>query len=252
MPGKSNSPVPELKRLHEYQRALAAFSRVASEVLPTERLLHYVTAQVSRVTHIRHVKVMCYRPDKGDLLLVAGVGWKPGVVGNATFPLDNASPPGRSMQTAAPVIIEDLPNDPEFRMSPILREHGIVSALNVPVRIDGRTWGVLEVDADEPRAFDESDVTFLSTMANILGVALLRQETECKAAEAAAESCPGEVLCRGGPARVSASGEEQPPDHHLLSRAPAASCVHTRRPRPLRERHGAGSRHCPRAGPTVV
>jgi two-component sensor histidine kinase len=131
--------------------------------------------------------VMCYRPDKGDLLLMAGVGWKPGVVGNTTFALDNASPPGRSMQTAAPVIIEDLPNDTEFRMSPVLREHGIVSVVNVPVRIDGRTWGVLEVDTDEPRTFDESDVTFLSTMANILGVALLRYESESKAAEAAAD-----------------------------------------------------------------
>jgi len=68
-----------------------------------------------------------------------------------------------------------------------MREHGIVSLMNVPIRIDGRTWGVLEVDADEPRTFDEDDATFLSTMANILGVALLRQETETKAAEAAAE-----------------------------------------------------------------
>jgi two-component sensor histidine kinase/putative methionine-R-sulfoxide reductase with GAF domain len=187
MTKKSNGPSPELKRLHEYQRALAAFSRVASEVLPTERLLHYVTAQVSRVTHIKHVKVMCYRPDKGDLLVVAGVGWKPGVVGNVTFALDNASVAGRAMQTAAPVIVEDLPNDPEFRMPPSLREHGIVSVLNVPIRIDGRTWGVLEVDAEEPRTFNEDDVIFLTTMANILGVALLRREIESKAAEAAAE-----------------------------------------------------------------
>jgi K+-sensing histidine kinase KdpD len=187
MPKKSGHPASELQRLHEYQRAVAAFSRIASEALPADRLLHYVTAQVSRVTHIKHVKVMCYRPNKGDLLLVAGVGWKPGIVGNATFALDNASPPGRSMQTAAPVIAEDLPNDPEFRLSPILQDHGIISALNVPVRIDGRTWGVLEVDADEPRVFDESEVTFLSTMANILGVALLRQETERKAAEAVAD-----------------------------------------------------------------
>jgi hypothetical protein len=69
MTKKSNDPSLELKRMHEYQQALAAFSRVASEVLPTDRLLHYVTAQVSRVTHIKHTKIMCYRPDKGDLLL---------------------------------------------------------------------------------------------------------------------------------------------------------------------------------------
>jgi two-component sensor histidine kinase len=187
MPKRSSNPAPDLKRLHEYQRTLAAFSRVASEMLPTERLLHYVTAQVARVTHIRHTKVMRYRPDKGDLLCVAGVGWKPGVVGNATFALDSASPPGRAMQTAAPVIIEDLPNDPEFRTAPSLGEHGIISVLNVPIRIDGRTWGVLEVDTDEPRTFDEGDVTFLTTMANILGVALLRQEIQSKADAAAAE-----------------------------------------------------------------
>jgi two-component sensor histidine kinase/putative methionine-R-sulfoxide reductase with GAF domain len=183
MPRKSNSPGPEPKRLQEYQRALAAFSRIASEVLSTERLLHYVTAQVSRVTHIRHVKVMRYRPNQGDLLLVAGVGWKPGVVGNTTFALDSASVAGRTMQTSAPVIVEDLPNDREFRTPPSLREHGIVSVLNVPIRIDGQTWGVLEVDAEELRTFEEGDVTFLTTMANIL----LRQETQDKAADAAAE-----------------------------------------------------------------
>jgi two-component sensor histidine kinase len=184
---KSSGPDPVLKRLQEYQHVVAAFSRTASEILPTERLLHHVAAQVSRTTHIKHVKVLCYRPDKGDLLCVAGVGWKPGVVGNATFPLDNASPPGRTMQTAAPVVIEDLPNDPEFRMSPVMRDHGIVSVLNVPVRIDGRTWGVLEVDTEEPFTFSENDVTFLTTMANILGMALLRQEIQSKAAETAAE-----------------------------------------------------------------
>jgi hypothetical protein len=43
MTKKSSGPSPELKRLHEYQRALAAFSRIASEVLPTERLLRMMS-----------------------------------------------------------------------------------------------------------------------------------------------------------------------------------------------------------------
>ena len=186
MPQKSEAPLPELQRLREYQRVLAAFSRIAGEILPPERLMHYVTAQVSRVTHIQRVKVMRYRPDHADLLTEAGVGWKEGVVGTATFSIDSASPPGRSIQTAAPVIIEDLPNDLEFRASPVLRDHGIVSLLNVPVMIDSRTWGVLEVDSAEPRTFDQADVTFLTTAANILGVTLLRHETERKAADAVA------------------------------------------------------------------
>jgi two-component sensor histidine kinase len=174
-------------RLLDYQRALAGFSRSVSEVMPLERLLHFVCAQVSRVTHIRHTKVMCYRADKGDLLMVAGVGWKEGVVGTATFALDSASPPGRTMQTGAPVLVEDLTNSNEYRLSPVLRDHGIVTLLNVPVRIDGRVWGVLEIDSQEPRSFDEAVVLFLTTVASILGVALLRIETERKAAEAIGE-----------------------------------------------------------------
>src|SRR3954470_21947834 len=107
MPAMKTDTSPELQRMHEYQRTLAAFSRVASEVLPPERLMHHIAAQVSRVTHIQRVKVMRYRPDKADLLAEAGVGWKEGVVGAATFTIDSASPPGRSIQTAAPVIVED-------------------------------------------------------------------------------------------------------------------------------------------------
>jgi hypothetical protein len=34
---------------------------------------------------IKHTKVLQYRPDLADLLVVAGLGWRPGVVGHATF-----------------------------------------------------------------------------------------------------------------------------------------------------------------------
>ncbi len=107
-------------RMHNYQHALAAISRAASESLPFERLMRHVTAQVAGVTHIRRVKVMRFRPDRGDLLVEAGVGWKPGVVGHTTLGIDRASPPGRALQTAAPVVIPDLPNDDVFRMWVVL------------------------------------------------------------------------------------------------------------------------------------
>ncbi len=199
MPKTNNSNAdPTLAKVLDYQRALAAFSRIASGELPAHRLLHHAAAQVSRLTHIKHVKLMRYRPDKGDLLIEAGVGWKPGVVGTVTLGIDRASPAGHAIQTAAPVIIEDLPNDPDYRYLAVLQEHGIISVLNVPVMIDGKTWGVLEVDADEPRTFDEGDVGFITTMANILGMALRRYEADQKAlvavAQHARELAQAEVL----------------------------------------------------------
>jgi two-component sensor histidine kinase len=193
MPRKPTGPEDTLSRLLEYQRALAGFSRVAGEAMPLERLLHHAVAQVSRVTGIKHVKILHYRPDRPDLHIVAGVGWKPGVVGVLAMAVDQASPPGRCLQTAMPVAIEDLPGSSEFRYSALLREHGIVSLLNVPVRVDSRVWGILEVDSDVPRRFDDADIGFLTTFANMLGMGLQRFELERGLLDSLAQSAQAEA-----------------------------------------------------------
>src|SRR3954470_13969035 len=171
----------------DYQRALATFTLIAAESETVQGLLQNTTAQVSRVTHIRHVKVLRYRPDRGDLLIEAGVGWKPGVVGHVTIASDHSSPPGRSMQTGTPVVIEDLPNDPEYRCPEVLREHGIVSVVNVPVFVSGKHWGVLEVDSMEKTSFDDYDTYSLSIFANILGLSLAQRLAEAEAVAAASK-----------------------------------------------------------------
>jgi two-component sensor histidine kinase/putative methionine-R-sulfoxide reductase with GAF domain len=174
-------------RLREYLRTLEGLSRIGADKLPPERLMHHVAAQVSRVTRIERSKVMRYRRDRGDLLVEAGVGWKPGVVGHATLAVDHRSPAGRAFQTATPVAIHNIYDSSDFRVPELLREHGIVSLLNVPVMINGHTWGVLEVDSAEPAIFDEWDVSFLGTLANIMGACLALHEAERQGIEAAAQ-----------------------------------------------------------------
>src|SRR5690349_1104777 len=174
-------------KLREYQRTLEAVSRIGAEVLPPNRLMHHVAAQVSRVTHIKRAKVMRYRPERGDLLIEAGVGWNPGVVGRATLAVDHRSPAGRAYQTAAPVAIHNFSETSEYRLPDLLREHGIVSLLNVPVMINGFTWGVLEIDSTSPTIFDEWDIGFLSVLANVMGTCLALHEAGDNNVEAVAE-----------------------------------------------------------------
>jgi two-component sensor histidine kinase/putative methionine-R-sulfoxide reductase with GAF domain len=193
MPHIPDKPESDHERALAYQRALASFSRMVGEPISPDRLMQNTAAHVSRVTGIRHVKILRYRPDVGDLLVEAGVGWKPGVVGNATLATDHRSPGGRSIQTASPVVIEDLPNDPEYRYSELLRDHGVVSVLNVPLMIDGKTWGVLEIDADEPTHFGEHDCLSLMVFANVLGLALSRENAQSDAVEAMAENSRREL-----------------------------------------------------------
>jgi two-component sensor histidine kinase/putative methionine-R-sulfoxide reductase with GAF domain len=171
-----------------YQRALATFTRIVGEADSEQRLLQNATAQISRITHIRHVKVLRYRSDQGDLLIEAGVGWKPGVVGHVSFGADRHSSPGRSLQTGAPVVCEDIRNDPEFRYADVLRDHGIISVLNVPVFIDGSHWGVLEVDTVEKTVFEEFEVQSLAVFANIIGLSLARRASQVEALKAATDT----------------------------------------------------------------
>jgi len=176
-----------LNRVREYQRTLEGLSRIGPEVMPPDRLMHYVAAQVSRVTHIERTKVLRYRPERGDLLIEAGVGWKEGVVGQLALAVDHRSPAGRAFQTGAPVAAHDLYGSQEFRIPDVLREHGIVSLLNVPVMINGLTWGVLEVDSTRLLHFDEWDIGFLSTVANVMGTCLALNEAQQHTIEQRAE-----------------------------------------------------------------
>jgi GAF domain-containing protein len=171
-----------------YQRALATFTRIVAEADSEQRLLQNAAAQVARITHIRHVKVLRYRPDHGDLLIEAGVGWKPGVVGQVSFGADRHSSPGRSLQTGAPVACEDIRHDPEFRYAEVLREHGIISVLNVPVFVDGKHWGVLEVDTVEKTVFEEFEIHSLSVFGDIIGLSLAQRAAQADTLKAATET----------------------------------------------------------------
>lgn len=178
----------QIARIRLYQEILTDFAGMAHQASDIDRLLQLACVQASRGTGIGHSKVMRYRPETGDLLTVAGVGWRPGVVGHVTVGTDLASAPGQALQTCQPVVTDDLPHDPEFRYPAVLREHSIISALNTPIVVDGSVWGVLEVDSEIPRHFRAEDTHFLSGMANTLGLALHSRISMRKAAEAEASA----------------------------------------------------------------
>jgi GAF domain-containing protein len=178
---------PQLKRLQEQRRAIEALSRIGMEAVSQTELMQYVVAQVARVTGIDHVKVMRYRPERGDLLVEAGVGWKTGVIGNAALAADFASPAGRALKTGGPVAIGNILETQEFRYPALLREHDILSLVNVPIMINGQTWGVLEVDHTEPIEFDDADLNFLAITANLMGACMAQREAAQKGLDATAE-----------------------------------------------------------------
>lgn len=195
-----DDPQSRLEIVRAHVRILIDLGRLAAQNLEVERFLDQATMQVARAVNVDHVKILEYRPVKSDLLMIAGVGWREGVVRTATFASDLRSAPGRCFKTGEPLVIADVTKAPDLVISPILTEHGIQSLVNVPLMIEGAAWGVLEADSSQRRDFGLDTVDFMIAAAAIIGASLQRRNAERAEAAAvvtaAAKSHARDVLLR--------------------------------------------------------
>ncbi|HEV8722580.1 MAG TPA: GAF domain-containing protein [Candidatus Binatia bacterium] len=72
----------------------------------------------------------------------------------------------------APVIIEDLANDPRVSNSEMIRHNKLVSYLGVPLRFKGELLGVMGFFSREGGQFNNEETEFLSTLAGQAAVAI--------------------------------------------------------------------------------
>jgi putative nucleotidyltransferase with HDIG domain len=79
---------------------------------------------------------------------------------------------GRVARTGTTALIADTRLDGDYTVRD--SDTDPRSELAVPIRVDGRTWGVLNLEDVAVDAFDESDASLMRTVANQLGVALHR------------------------------------------------------------------------------
>jgi signal transduction histidine kinase len=80
-----------------------------------------------------------------------------------------------AMRSRRPVVVDDLSHEGRFQAAPIFRELGVMSSVNVVIEGTDRPFGVLEVDAKEPRNYSRADVTFMQAVANVLSSAVARR-----------------------------------------------------------------------------
>jgi two-component sensor histidine kinase len=160
-------------RLRRQQAALASFGSYAFR----EPVLNDILTEASRICAeslaVPLCKVCEYRPDHDDLLVVAGTGWNPGIVGKVVSKADESTPQGRSFISGQPLIVQDIKAADDIALPDFYREHGIVSTIDIPIRgSSGIPYGVLEIDSPVEHAYDEHDVQFLTGFANVLAEAV--------------------------------------------------------------------------------
>lgn len=163
----------QVEKLLRQQAAIAQFGSFALR----ERDLIKILTEAARVSaeglSVPFSKVCRYRAEQNDLLIVAGYGWKDGVVGCAACRADMSSPQGRAFTTGEPSICDDLQSDPGFDLPQFYGAHGIISTLDVVIKgSDGVPYGILEIDNNRQHDYDQHDINFLTGFANVLAEAV--------------------------------------------------------------------------------
>lgn len=160
------------------QELLTELGLLALKGTPFPELLDHTARLTAEGLRVEFCKVLEFVPEIDRLIVRAGVGWAPGVVGTATVGADLESPAGYAWRTGSPVLSNHLENEERFRTPELFVEYGIHRALNVILQGSGTPFGVLEVDSRSEGEFSEQDLVFLQSAANLLGMAIERQRIE--------------------------------------------------------------------------
>lgn len=160
---------------HKRQRVLAQFGEFALQSEDLDAVLTEACRLVSEALGTERAKVLEIETEAQRLFVRAGVGWAPGIVGRLRLPMSEHSSETFSIRERVPVIMQDIRTETRFELAAFLKEAGVVALANVPIILPGGTaYGLLQVDATEPREFGLEDTEFLRTYATLLGGAIDR------------------------------------------------------------------------------
>jgi signal transduction histidine kinase len=111
-------------------------------------------------------------PKSGDLRLVSGVGWAPGIVGTATVAPSTESFAGYAYLHKSDMQVEDFAKERRFGIPASLSEHGVRSGIVVPLGVRQEPVGVLAAYYRAPHRFSEEENRVLTAVAQETALAL--------------------------------------------------------------------------------
>lgn len=174
------SNISDRKRVEDALRARVRQQEVVAELgehaqrqVDVRTLLNEAVQYVGQTLDAPLVMILELQPGGEKLLLRAGVGWRPGVVGRATISAGAASPSGYTLLSNEPVIITDLQQETRFSVPPLLSDHGVRSGISAIIAGHSKPFGVIGAHSTSLRQFTVDDVNFLQSVANVLASATM-------------------------------------------------------------------------------
>jgi PAS domain S-box-containing protein len=158
------------------QEAVAALGLRALAGLELEQLFEDAVRVTAEQVGNRPAILNELLPEERSFVTRAVVGIEGASAGETRVPVDG-SLAGYTLSSNAPVVCHDVDEEDRFDPAP-LKAFGLRSALHVVVPGSTRAFGALGIASAEPNAFDEEDVAFVQSVANIVGAAVERRRDE--------------------------------------------------------------------------
>jgi two-component sensor histidine kinase len=167
----------QIEKLLRREQALADFGTFAFAETSLDKILFEAARVCAESLGAPFSKVCKFQQPRNDLRVVAGHGWKTGVVGYAISVADETSPQGRAFMSGQPQVCPNVEETNTYILPKFYFEHRILSTVDVLVATkSGVPFGVLEVDSQSEDAFDKHDIIFLTGFANVLAEAVSTSE----------------------------------------------------------------------------
>ena len=172
----SDIGVPMHDGLLKQQTVFARFGELALKSDDLDQILTEACRLAGEALGTDLAKVVMLQEDGQTMIVRAGVGWGPNVVGVATIKAAEDTSEGHCLRTGEPMISPDIAKETRFIYPPFLIDNGVRAVANVIIigGPDRPPFGVLQIDSRVPREFTESDTLFLRSYANLLAAAVDR------------------------------------------------------------------------------
>ena len=149
----SDIGVPIHDDLLKQQTVFARFGELALKSDDLDQILMEACRLAGEALGTDLAKVVELQDDGETMIVRAGVGWGPDVVGVATIAAAVDTSEGHCLRTGEPMISPDIAKETRFKYPQFLIENGVRAVANVIIigGHDRPPFGVLQIDSRVPR-----------------------------------------------------------------------------------------------------
>lgn len=163
--------IRSLEQKSAHLRAVGQISAALAAAWKLEETLEAITKITSEVMKVDSCSIYLQEEHSNRLVLKATTGLAREAIGHASLSIGEGLT-GWTVTHSQPVAISDAINDLRFKLLPEAKEESLRSLMAVPLSVQGRAIGAMNVQTTEIHEYTSDEIELLSLIANLAAGAL--------------------------------------------------------------------------------